>query len=78
MTKNICNEIINFLFNLDDKNIDFLNFHFIGGEPLLNISIIDYFCKEFIFQCNINNHKWINNWHGYIISNGLLYFNTNV
>lgn len=47
---------------------------FIGGEPLLNLPIIDYSCDYFLNKCLELNHPWLEKWRISMISNGAKYF----
>jgi len=51
---------------------------FIGGEPLLEIDLIDKICDYFIKRCLELNHPWLYNYRISICSNGVLYFNEKV
>lgn len=47
---------------------------FIGGEPLLEVDLIDQIIDYFIKQCIILHHPWIDRFRVSICSNGVLYF----
>ena len=47
---------------------------FIGGEPLLEIDLIDQIIQYFRTKTILYNHPWQNNWRISICSNGTLYF----
>ena len=51
---------------------------FIGGEPLLEIDLIDQIIDYFIGQCIILHHPWIDRFRVSICSNGVLYFTPKV
>ena len=51
---------------------------FIGGEPLLEIDLIDQIIDYFIEQCIILNHPWVDRFRISICSNGALYFTPKV
>ncbi|MCI6862461.1 MAG: radical SAM peptide maturase, CXXX-repeat target family [Prevotella sp.] len=61
---------------LQDTNIQFAEavvWEFIGGEPFLEIELIDKICdyiKTELFKCN---HKWFNNYRFSFSTNGLNY-----
>ena len=86
MTKDIAKKIINMLFDMYDKNNDtFINhktqaiiLDFIGGEPLMNIELIDYICTTFLEECIKRNHPWQYTWRASMISNGKYYFTEEV
>lgn len=52
---------------------DALAINFIGGEPLLEIELIDQICDYFKIKMYEKNHKWFNLFMINIGSNGLLY-----
>lgn len=87
MTKEIAKQIIDLLFRLYDENKEdaFINHHtyglildFIGGEPFMNIEVIDYALEYFIEKCTIKNHIWLTNFRASMSSNGILYFKPEV
>lgn len=51
---------------------------FIGGEPLLEIDLIDQIIDYFIEQCITLHHPWIDRFRVSICSNGVLYFTPKV
>lgn len=86
MSKEVAKKGVDLLFEMWDKNEGtFINHNtkaiildFIGGEPLMNIDIIDYICSYFVDQCIERNHPWATNWIASMISNGALYFDPKV
>ena len=86
MTKDVAKRGVDLLFDMYDKNEGtFINhktkaiiLDFIGGEPLMNIDIIDYVCTYFVQKCLEKNHPWIYTWRASMISNGALYFDPKV
>ncbi len=46
---------------------------FIGGEPTLELDLIDKVCDYFLLKIYKENHKWFNMYRFMIGSNGLLY-----
>lgn len=46
---------------------------FIGGEPLLEIDLIDYFIDYFVYEAHRLNHRWANEYSVSMSSNGSLY-----
>jgi uncharacterized protein len=46
---------------------------FIGGEPLLEIDLIDYFMDCFVYEAIRLNHRWATNYTISMSSNGSLY-----
>lgn len=51
---------------------------FIGGEPLLQIDLIDRICDYFYMRCIELRHKWVNRFRISMCSNGTLYFDDKV
>ena len=51
---------------------------FIGGEPLLNIDVIEKTCNYFWHKALELHHRFADNFRISIISNGLLYFDERV
>ncbi len=51
---------------------------FIGGEPLLEVDLIDQIIDYFVGQCIILHHPWIDRFRVSICSNGVLYFTPKV
>lgn len=87
MTIETAKKIVDLLFKLYDNNNEnmVINHHtygiildFIGGEPLMNIEVIDYTIDYFINQCIKRNHIWLTNFRVSMSSNGILYFNPKV
>ena len=86
MTKDVARRGVNLLFEMYDRNEGtFINhdtkaivMEFIGGEPLMNIEIIDYICEYFVNECLRRNHPWLYTWRASMISNGALYFDPRV
>ena len=48
-------------------------FDFIGGEPLLEISLMDSICDYIKVQLYTHKHRWFSNYKFNISTNGLLY-----
>lgn len=51
---------------------------FIGGEPFLEVKLIDQICDYFVTECIRRNHKWATRYRISICSNGVLYFTPEV
>lgn len=51
---------------------------FIGGEPLLEIDLIDQIIDYFMEQCIILHHPWVDRFRVSLCSNGVLYFTPKV
>ena len=86
MTKEIGEQIVDLLFKMYEensnpiinKNTKGIILDFIGGEPLLNIEVIDHICSYFLNKCIELEHPWLNFWRASMISNGELYFDPKV
>ena len=51
---------------------------FIGGEPFLEVDLIDQIIDYFMQQCIILHHPWVDKFRVSICSNGVLYFTPKV
>jgi len=81
-------KIVDLIFQMyyDNKETGFINqkttkgiiLDFIGGEPLMNIDVIDGICSYFEERCIKEHHPWALTWKASIISNGAYYFNPKV
>ena len=60
------------------KKFPVLILEFIGGEPLLQIDLIDQIADYFRFKAISLNHVWAKYYSLSMISNGVLYFEPNV
>lgn len=83
ITKNIIDLLFNMYQNYDDDSVINHNtkgivLDFIGGEPLMNLEVIDFACSYFMETCLKLNHDWIKFWRASLISNGKYYFSKNV
>lgn len=86
MSKEIGKMGVDLLFKMYDENKGtFINhktqgliLNFIGGEPLMNIDVIDYICTYFFETCIEKNHPWLKCFRIGLISNGALYFDEKV
>lgn len=77
--KNIIDYIIEMWYHNDEdsiinKNTFGIVLDFIGGEPMLNLDVIDYTCDYFWTRCISENIPWKDMWSGSISTNGSLYF----
>ena len=74
--------IIDNLLNTNNKyhteNIKGIVLEFIGGEPLLEIELIDRIITYFINECIRLNHRFLHRFKISMTSNGLLYFTDSV
>lgn len=87
MSKEIGKKGIDLLFKLYDENKEdaIINHHtkglvidFIGGEPLMNVEVMEYLTQYFIDECIKRDHIWLTNTRFSIASNGMLYFTPEV
>ena len=83
MTKETAKKIVDLLFKLYDENKEdsVINHHtygiildFIGGEPFMNVPVIEYTMEYFLNECFKRDHIWLTNSRASISTNGLLYF----
>lgn len=71
---------------LDDKYSDYISVEtspgiiveFIGGEPLLEIDLIDQICDYFVAELIRRQHPWATRYCFSMCSNGVLYFDPRV
>lgn len=80
LSKEKAKEIVDFLlegekFNgyIDMEKSPCIIIDFIGGEPMLNTEVMDYFMDYFIVKAYEMNHPWAENYMISLSSNGLLY-----
>lgn len=87
MSKETGKRIVDLLFKLYDENQEnsVINHHtygiildFIGGEPFMNVEVMDYIVDYFIDQCLEKDHIWLTNFRISISTNGVLYFQPQV
>lgn len=73
-------EIIDFLLDnpYTSEMADSIMLDFIGGEPLLEMELIDKMCDYFILRMYAENHKWFPNYVFTFSTNGVLYGKKNV
>lgn len=80
MTKEVAKQAIDMIFNEELLNgyYDFetsksVIIDFIGGEPLLEIELMDYIVEYFKFRAFELDHPWATNYAINVTSNGVLY-----
>lgn len=85
MTKEVGKRVVDFLlegdkFNgyIDTENCCGVILDFIGGEPLLEIDLIDHIVDYFRFKAFALGHPWATNYMVSISSNGVMYNNPRV
>ncbi len=85
-TKETAVKFIDMLFKLDAENNGYINsknsyaivLEFIGGEPLLEIDLIDFTVEYFKYKCIMLRHRWGVHHMINITTNGVLYENEDV
>lgn len=74
MSIHVAQKTIDYIFSdprfLSEESI---TFDFIGGEPLLEIDLIDNIIEYFLNCAEAKNHRWKENYRLRITTNGLLY-----
>lgn len=84
MNERTAKKCVDLLFDLWDKNdpkaiinhsTKAIILDYIGGEPLLNVPIMDFINSYFMERCIAVHHPWALTWRASICSNGLNYFN---
>ena len=87
MTKEVAKKGIDLLFKMYDednknmlinKNTIGIIIEFIGGEPFMNVDLIDYASDYFLNQCIEKNHPWQDSFRFNFSTNGMLYFEDKV
>lgn len=63
---------------IDTKACDAIIIEFIGGEPFLEVELMDQIMDYFLKKIIEKNHPWQYNWRISISSNGTLYFEPKV
>ena len=79
-------KFIDMILASDERTINYINskeslacvLDFIGGEPLLEIDLIDQIVDYFVMQTMLLNHRWATRYIINIDTNGLLYFDPKV
>lgn len=83
MSKETAFKIVDLLFKMYDENDEdaVINHHtkgiildFIGGEPFMNVEVIEATMEYFLNKCYEKDHQWLTNCRASISSNGMLYF----
>ena len=79
MAKNIIDKLLNEeLNNINKENTLAIFINFIGGEPFMNVELMDKICDYLIKQLINLKHPWLYHLKLSICSNGLLYFTPKV
>lgn len=82
MSYDVAKRFIDMLLDADTESNDYLNpkntsgvvIEFIGGEPLLEIELIDQITDYFLAELFRRQHPWATRYRLSICSNGVLYF----
>ncbi len=79
MEWSVAKKMLDFLF-VNDKYFDEdkIVLDFIGGEPFIEIDLIDKICDYFKIEAFTQGHKWFNNYRINVSTNGLNYNNKKV
>ncbi len=75
-------KFIDLLFGMDENNHRYVNeqeangicLDFIGGEPLLEVKLMDKICEYFVLEALRRNHRWATRYMISISTNGVAYF----
>lgn len=86
MPLGVAQKFIDMLLENDDNTKQYIDtqvcngviLDFIGGEPFLEVELIDNILEYFIKRTIETNHPWQYNWRMSISSNGILYFTPKV
>lgn len=87
MTKETAKKAVDLLFQMyeEDKQDAFINktthgivLDFIGGEPLMNVPVMDFIVEYFINKCIETDHEWLTRFRISFATNGILYFEKEV
>jgi radical SAM peptide maturase (CXXX-repeat target family) len=87
MTKETAKQAVDLLFKMYDDDVEnaFINknthgiiLDFIGGEPFMNVPIMDFIIEYFIDKCIETDHEWLINFRASLATNGMLYFEPEV
>lgn len=82
----VAKKFIDLILDCDENTAQYIDaanapagiIEFIGGEPFLEIDLIDQICDYFLEQCILRNHPWAVRHMISICSNGVLYFDPKV
>ena len=85
MSLETAKKFVDYLLNADESNSyinpkisPFIIIEFIGGDPLLEIELIDNIMDYFIEQCFQKEHPWATRYVISLCTNGVLYFDPKV
>ena len=78
----VAKKFIDLLFDMDARGAKYVNeedangicLDFIGGEPLLEVELMDKICDYFVLEALRRNHRWATRYMISISTNGVAYF----
>lgn len=81
MTFDTAKKAVDYLLNTTEKNCEYINpsiikcigIEFVGGDGLMNITLVDQIMTYFVQQLLLKNHPWKYSWLARISTNGVLY-----
>lgn len=73
MTVDTAKKVVDYVLSNYQNDLDSVVWDFIGGEPLLEIDMIDVVCDYIKSQMYLNNHQWFNSYRFSFSTNGILY-----
>lgn len=82
MSFDTAKKFVDMLFDMDARGDKYVNeneanglcLDFIGGEPLLEIELMDKICDYFVLEALRRNHRWATRYMISISTNGVAYF----
>lgn len=78
MSFDTARRIVDRLYDDDNGKSEAIILEFIGGEPLLEVELIDKIIDYFMYQGILRNHRWATYFMVSICSNGVAYFEPKV
>lgn len=76
MSWNVAKQAVDYILNHeyeDDFNYESVIFDFIGGEPFIEIELIDKICDYIKYELYSKNHHWFDSYRFSFTTNGLNY-----
>ena len=75
MTWDIAKQAIDYILSSNEQNFNFRSviFEFIGGEPFLEINLIDKICDYIKLELFNREHPWFNSYRFSLTTNGINY-----
>lgn len=82
MSFDTARRFVDLLFDMDARGDKYVNedeanglcLDFIGGEPLLEVELMDNICEYFVLEALRRNHRWATRYMISISTNGVAYF----